>query len=65
MFSVQPSHILNLGSQYLGTLANPLMYRSIWEAAKMVKSPDPSFSSVYDQWLDVTSKNYNGTRKPT
>ena len=53
-----------VGTQYLGTGASPLVFQSIWQAAQLVKSPDPGFKTVYDQWLAVFSKSYNDTIRP-
>jgi hypothetical protein len=56
---------LSPGSEFLSTQANPLIYQPFWAATQMVKSPDPKFETVYDQWLNIHSKDYNGTTKPT
>jgi len=29
-----------------------------------VKCPNPGFNTVYDEWLQSTPENYNGTTKP-
>ena len=56
---------LSSGSEYIVTNANPLLYAPIWSVAQTVGCPDPNFDTVYDQWLNITSKDYNGTVKPT
>ena len=58
------SLIFLAGTKYLGVGSTPLIFQTIWDATKLVKSPDPDFKTVYDQWLSVFSKSYNGTVKP-
>ena len=52
------------GDRYVDVVALPLLYEPLWQAAKKVKCPDPDFPSLYDQWLSVTSKDYDGVVKP-
>lgn len=52
------------GSDYVRNLASPLLYEPIWQAAKSVKCPNPEYSTLYDEWLSVYSKDYNGIVKP-
>ena len=52
------------GTKYLGVGSTPLIFQTMWDATQLVKSPDPDFKTVYDQWLSVFSKSYNGTVKP-
>ena len=52
------------GTKYLGVGSTPLIFQTMWDATQLVKSPDPSFKTVYDQWLSEFSKSYNGTIKP-
>ena len=58
------STVTFIGTLSLKTQANPLLYETVWKAARMVKCPDPGFNTVYDQWLHFSSKDYNGTTKP-
>ena len=60
--SLSLSH--TLGSHYLGVGGTPLIFETVWQATKLVKSPDPGFDTLYDQWLAAFSKTYNGTLKP-
>lgn len=53
-----------IGSRFLSGSANPLLYEAMWQAAKLVDCPNPEFKTVYDEWLNFTSKDYNGEKKP-
>ena len=55
------SLIFLAGTKYLGVGSTPLIFQTMWDATKLVKSPDSDFKTVYDQWLSVFSKSYNGT----
>jgi len=41
-----------------------LLREPLWLAAKAVKCPDPSFETLYDQWLARNPKVYEGIVKP-
>lgn len=58
---VYPYHA---GNQYLKAQASPVLFNTLWQAATLVKCPDEKFTTVYDQWMHFTSKNYNGTTRP-
>ena len=77
-------HVLNSfpGSTLLSVAANPLLYKPLYTAAKLVccnmwvhcvrarsssiqvRCPDPSFDTLYDQWLYYRSMYFNGTVQP-
>lgn len=44
--------------------ATPLMYSVLFQATEMVKSENPGFDTVYDEWLYYTNTTYNGTLRP-
>ena len=54
-----------LGSLYTYTSANPVLYEPVWQAAMKVPSPNSDGSTLYDDWLKVSSKPYgNKELKP-
>ena len=52
------------GNRTFAAAATPLLYNPLFEATKMVKSENPGFDTVYDEWLYYSNKTYNGTLKP-
>ncbi|KAL5481828.1 hypothetical protein EMCRGX_G022079 [Ephydatia muelleri] len=52
------------GSTFLSAGANPLLYKVIFSAAKLVKCPNPGFDTLYNEWLHYTSMDINGTIEP-
>ncbi len=60
---------LNVDSGVSGNLtfsagATPLLYSALFQATKMVKSENPGFDTVYDEWLYYSNTSYNGTLRP-
>ncbi len=52
------------GNLTFGAAATPLLYNALFEATKLVKSENPGFDTVYDEWLYYGNTSYNGTVRP-
>ena len=52
------------GSLSIFSNAQPLLYEPLWQAARAVKAPNPLSGTLYDEWLNISSKDYGGVLKP-
>lgn len=41
-----------------------MLYEVVWEAASMVKCPNESFHTLYDEWLSAKPGSYKGVTRP-
>ena len=51
------------GTELFAAGASPLLYEVMWGATSMVPSPNPGFTSVYDEWMNTSSALYRGAAK--